>query len=62
LDGFWGDLSYCLRLLIGFDVVEVDHGGRLTAMGSVWAIVVVEGEKALLQEGLLQALFWHLRM
>ena len=31
-----GDLSYCLHLLIGVDGVEVDHGGRLSAMGSVW--------------------------
>jgi hypothetical protein len=46
LDGFPGDLSYCLHLLIGFDVVEVGHGGRLTAMGSVWALVVVEGDPA----------------
>lgn len=28
-------LSCWLHLLIGFDVVEADHGGRLTAMGSV---------------------------
>jgi hypothetical protein len=28
------DLSYCLHLLIGFDGVEVDHGGRLSAMAA----------------------------
>ena len=43
---FPGDLSYCLHLLISFDAVEVDHGGRLTAMGSVLALVVVEGDPA----------------
>lgn len=26
---------YCLHLLIGFNGVEVDHGGRLSAMGFV---------------------------
>jgi hypothetical protein len=35
LDKFPADLSYCLHLLIGFDGVEVDRGGRLSAMGSV---------------------------
>ena len=35
-------LSYCLRLLISFDAVEVDHGGRLPAMGGVRSLVVVE--------------------
>jgi hypothetical protein len=35
---FSGDFSYCLQLLIGFDVVEVDHGRRLSAMfeGELW--------------------------
>ena len=42
LDRFPVDLSYCLHLLVGFGVVEVDHGGRLSAMGSVRALVVVE--------------------
>jgi hypothetical protein len=46
LDRFLAGLSYGLHLLIGFDVVEVDHGGRLTAMGSVWAMVVVESDPA----------------
>ncbi len=46
MDSFLGDLSYCLHLLIGFDDVKVDHGGRLTAMGSVWAMVVVESDPA----------------
>jgi hypothetical protein len=44
LDRFPGCLSYSLHLLIGFDDVEVDHGGRLTAMSSVWELVVVEGD------------------
>ena len=42
LDRFLGDLSYCLRLLIGFDAIEVDHGGRLPAMGGMRPPVVVE--------------------
>jgi hypothetical protein len=36
----------CLHLLIGFDYGEVDHGGRLTAMGGVWPLVIVEGDPA----------------
>jgi hypothetical protein len=35
LDSFPGDLSDGLHLLIGFDVVEAAHVGRLSAMGSV---------------------------
>ena len=46
LDSFRDDLGYCLRLLIGFNAVEVDHGGRLTAMGGVGPQVVVEGDPA----------------
>jgi len=46
LDSFRGDLSYGLHLLIGFNAVEVDHGGRLTAMGGVGPQVVVEGDPA----------------
>jgi hypothetical protein len=46
LDRFPGDPSYRLHLLIGVDVVEVDHGGRLTAMGGVWAMVAAEGDPA----------------
>jgi hypothetical protein len=42
LDRFPDELSYCLHLLIGFDGVEVDHGGRLTAIGGVWPLVVLE--------------------
>ena len=30
-----GEVGYCLHLLIGFDCVEVAHGGRLPAMGGV---------------------------
>jgi hypothetical protein len=47
LDSFPDDLSYCLHLLVGFDVVEVDHGGRLTDRGGVGPLVVVEGDPAL---------------
>ena len=46
LDSFPGCLSYCLHLLIGFDCIEVGHGGRLAAMGSVRALLVVEGDPA----------------
>ena len=46
LGQFPAGLSYCPRLLIGMYCVEVDHGGRLTAMGSIWAMVVVEGDPA----------------
>jgi hypothetical protein len=46
LDSFRVDLSYCLHLLIGFDVVEVDHVGWLTAVGGMWALLVVEGDPA----------------
>ena len=44
MDRFPADLSYCLHLLIGFDGVEVDHGGRLPAMGGVRPLEVVEGD------------------
>jgi len=46
LDSFPADLSYRLHLLIGFDAVEADHGGRLPAMGGVGPLVVVEGDPA----------------
>jgi hypothetical protein len=46
LDSLRDDLSYCLHLLIGFDCIEVDHGGRLTAMGGMGPLVVVEGDPA----------------
>jgi hypothetical protein len=42
LDSFWCDLSYSLPLLVGFDLVEVDHGGWLSAMGGVRLLVIVE--------------------
>jgi hypothetical protein len=35
LDRFPGELSYGLPLLIGFGCRNVDHSGRLAAMGSV---------------------------
>ena len=44
MDRFLGDLSYCLHLVTGFNAVEEDHGRRLSAMGSVRALVVVEGD------------------
>jgi hypothetical protein len=44
LDGFRGDLSSCLDLLIGFGCAEADPGGRLSAMGGVRPLVVVEGD------------------
>ena len=44
MDSFRGNLSYSLPLLVGFDLVEVDHGGRLSAMGGVGPLVVVEGD------------------
>jgi hypothetical protein len=40
------DLSYGLHLLIVLGCVEVDHGGRLSAMGSVGSLVVVESDPA----------------
>jgi hypothetical protein len=46
LDRFPADLSYCLHLLIGLGCVEVDHGGRLTAMGGVGPQMVLEGDPA----------------
>jgi hypothetical protein len=46
LDRYPGDLSYSLHLLVGLGCVEVDYGGRLSAMGSVRALVVVEGDPA----------------
>jgi len=44
LDSFRGDLSYSLPLLVGFGLGEVDHGGRLSAMGSMRPLVIVEGD------------------
>ena len=44
LDSFRDDLSYSLPLLDGFDLVEVDHGGRLSALGGVRPLVIVEGD------------------
>jgi hypothetical protein len=46
LDSFRAELSYCLHLLIGLGCLEVDHGGRLTAMGGMGPLVVVEGDPA----------------
>jgi hypothetical protein len=42
LDSFGDDLSHCLHLLTGFTAVEVGHSGRLTAMGNMRPLVVVE--------------------
>lgn len=44
MDSFRDNLSYSLPLPVGFDLVEVDHGGRLSAMGGVGPLVVVEGD------------------
>jgi hypothetical protein len=44
LDKFPADLSYCLHLLIGFNVVKVYHGRQLTAMGGVGPLMVVESD------------------
>ena len=46
MDRFPAELSYCLHLLMGFDYVEVDHGGRLSAMGGMGPLVVVECDPA----------------
>jgi hypothetical protein len=46
LDRFPAELSYCLHLLIGLGCVKVDYGGRLTAMGGMGPLVVVEGDPA----------------
>ena len=46
MDSVRGDLSYCLHLLVGFDLVKVDHGGRVSAMGGVGPLVIVEGDPA----------------
>jgi hypothetical protein len=46
LDRIPAELSCCLHRLIGFDVIYVDHGGRLTAMGGMGPLVVVEGDPA----------------
>src|SRR5699024_6670706 len=43
LDRFPARLSYCLRLLIGFNAVDVGHGRRLSAMGGMRPLVIVEG-------------------
>ena len=40
LDRYPAELSYCLNLMVGFEDVEVDHCGRLTAMGGVWPRVM----------------------
>jgi len=46
LDRCPADSSCCLRLLIGFNAVEADHGVRLPAMGGVVPRVVAEGDPA----------------
>jgi len=46
LDSFLAELSYCLHLLMGLSCVEIDHGGRLTAVGGVGPLVVVESDPA----------------
>ncbi len=44
MDRFLAGLSYSTGLLIGFASVEVDHGGRLSAMGGVRPLVIVKGD------------------
>ena len=39
-------MPYCLHLLISLGCFEVDHGGRLTAMGGVRPLMVIEGNPA----------------
>jgi hypothetical protein len=46
LESFRDDLSGCLPLLVGFDLVEVDHAGRLPVMGGVGPLVLAEGDPA----------------
>lgn len=46
LNRFPTGLSYRLHLLISSDCVEVNHGGRLSAIGSLRALAVVEGDQA----------------
>ena len=41
-----GDLSHCLHLPVSFDDFDVDHGGRLSAMGCVGPLAVVKGDLA----------------
>ena len=36
-------MSYSLPLLVGFDLVEIDDGGRPSAMGRMRLLVNVEG-------------------
>ena len=38
-------LSYSLSLLIDYDIVEINHSGRLSAMGGVKSLVIVEGDQ-----------------
>lgn len=44
MDSSRGDLNYSLPLLVGFNLVEVDHGGQLSAIGGVGTLMVVEGD------------------
>lgn len=39
-------MSYGLHLLVGLCCVAVDNAGRLSAMGGVGPLVVVEGDPA----------------
>lgn len=47
MDRFLAGLSYPLNLLIGVDAIEVDHGGRLSAMSGLRPLVIVESDPAL---------------
>jgi hypothetical protein len=48
LDKYSGDLSWCLHPLTGFDVVELDHGGRLSAITKGPHLPVTAGQRQLL--------------
>ena len=46
LDSFPAELGYCLHLLLGFDAAKAAYGGRVTAIGGVGPLAVVEGDPA----------------
>jgi hypothetical protein len=46
LDSFRRKLSYFLRLLVGFDLVERNYWGRLSVKGGIRPQVDVEGDRS----------------
>lgn len=44
LDSIGCDSSYSPPLLVGFDLIEVEHGGRLSPMVGVGPMMVAEGD------------------